>query len=606
MTQTEISTQFFERSPEPSPGGSTTSPPTSTLGDYDRETYEKIWEKVKSLGIEPTAQGESSDDWDLRLEFLTGAEMLGMALVDITDAAAVAELAELDPPQVPLQPQQLRVADALNAGIRKNAIEMPRRSTKSTSVFAVTLGRMVCRPRYKVTFSAQTGTDGRQMLEDWVIGEQGIEVYWPELSLDTIRPTSASRNATKASAVPRGRFTHQPLPGFAFDVDEPDDLETEAAERTHFRSGHPVVAFSARLGNSGTQIRFRNRSVFLVLKPEAAAYRSKAADFSWLDEAQEHDPEEGELLLAGLLPLQDTRPGAQTCISGTAGPAKAGPFWAWLKKLRHGLPNIGGIDFYAPEDTEWKIIENIDTAMALLRTMHPGVDTLTNIQSMRENWEGMAKPKWAREYASMWPDVGEDIVIDPDQWDKTALQRIPTKPARVAFGMDIQPGGGVAAIAAAWRDAQGHAYVLLVDHQLGNSWIVKRAQHYTRTAYRSSSVAFDKIAEGEATYVESRRQHPRPKMQLQTWAETAAGCVTFERELAAGTLRHAAEQVGLNDAVTVAKKREVKGNDRGVWIYTASVGEDVTPLLAAVRALRNWDQHFARPEAATETGIISA
>lgn len=594
-----IEASSFENPSEPSPGGSTTS-----LPPYDQATFEKIWEKVRALGLDPRAKGKLDSTWELRLEFLTGAEMLGLALVDLTDAAAVAALDELDPPMKPLQPQQLLVADALNAGIRKNAIEMPRRSSKSTSIFALLLGRCVCRKNYKVTFSAQTGTDGRAMLEDWVIGEQGIEVFWPELSLDTIRPTSGSRNRTAATAAPIGRFTHQPLPGFDLNVDTEE--ATDEAERTVFRSGHPVVQFSARLGNSGTQLRFRNRSVFLVLKPEAAAYRSKAADFSWLDEAQEHDPEESELLLAGLLPLQDTRPGAQTCISGTAGQAKVGAFWKWLKMLRAHHSNVGGIDFYAPEDTPWPVIEDLESAMQLLRENHPGVNTLTTIPSMIENWEGMAKPKWAREYISMWPDVGEDIVIDPAKWDQGALLEFPTIPNRVAFGTDIQPGGAVAAIAAAWRDADGNAYIEIVDHQIGNAWLPPRFQHYTREKYRGSSVAFDKIAEGEATYVETRRIHPRPKLQIQTWAETAAGCVTFMRELDGGTLFHFAGQVGFNEAVQVAKKREIKGNDRGVWIFTAAPGDDVTPLLAGVRALRNWDQHYARSNETSQLGVITA
>lgn len=534
---------------------------------------------------------------------------MGMALVDLTDADAVAQLAECDPPMIPLQPQQLRMADAMNAGIRKNVIEMPRRSSKSTSIFAVLLGRMVCRPKYKVTFSAQTGGDGRAMLEEWVLGEQGIEVFWPELSLDTIRASSEPKQKRHALKARVGRFTHQALPGMELmQTAHDDDTTEEQGERTHFRSGFPVVQFSARLGNSSAGIRFKNRSVFLVLKPEASAYRSKAADFSWLDEAQEQDPTEADTLLAGLLPLQDTRPGAQTCISGTAGESKAGPFWAWLKALRLGGANIGGIDYFAPVDTPWEVIENEDAAMELLAGVHPGVNTLTTIEAMRENWQGFSKPKWAREYISMWPDVGEDVVIDAEAWDKTALQLFPDRPRRVAFGMDIQPrGGAVAAIAAAWRDKDGNAHIELVNHEIGNAWLGPRMQYLTRDRYRGSSVAFDKIAEGEATYVATRQLHPRPKLQLQTWAETAAGCIQFMRDLEAGTLRHPAAQPGLNEAVMLAKKREIKGNDRGVWIFTAAPGDDVTPLLAAVRALRNWDQHYARANTGEEiVGILTA
>lgn len=382
-------------------------------------------------------------------------------------------------------------------------------------------------------------------------------------------------------------------------VDEDEPISLNSSGRT----------FSTRVGNSRPGIRFDNHSTFRILKPEAGAYRGKAADVSWLDEAQEIDPTEGNSIIAGVLPLQDTRPGAQIIVSGTAGEAKAGPFWLFLERLRKGDPALGGVDFAAPATTDWDEVEDEARAMELVKANHPGVGTLTTMEVMRDNYNDptMGKPQWAREYLSMWPDVGQLSVITAEDWDATALQQWPDRPSRVAFGMDIKPGGGsVAAICAAWRDRDGLAYVEVVDHQPGTAWLVSRMQYLTRERYRGSSVAFDKISEGEATYIASRYAHPRAKLQIQTWSETAAGCVTFMRELEGGTLRHYAAQGALNGAVMVAKKREIRGNDRGVWIFTAEQSQDVTTLLAAVRALRNWDQHYARPEAAEETGIISA
>jgi hypothetical protein len=582
VTMTEQMRPFFETLVLPSPGGSTTYLPP----------LKKTWERNRALGIEPRWVGKLDDSLELRSEFLMGASLMGYELVDLTDAEAVAALARMDPPRMALQPQQLLVADAINGGVKRNAIEMPRRSSKSTTLFMLLLGRCAMRPGYRVTFSAQTGTAGTEMFEEWV--KDGLDYVQP--------PADSGMAPWMRGARPRHNKVEQRQLALFGEILAPafeEPLSLNSSGRT----------FSTRVGNSRPGIRFDNHSTFRILKPEAGAYRGKAADVSWLDEAQEIDPSEGNAIIAGVLPLQDTRPGAQIIVSGTAGQAKAGPFWLFLERLRKGDPALGGVDFAAPAATTWEEVEDETQAMELVQGNHPGVGTLTTMDVMRDNYNDptMGKPQWAREYLSMWPDVGQVSVIDATLWDATALERWPDRPNRVAFGMDIKPGGGsVAAICAAWRDRDGLAYVEVVDHQPGTAWIPSRAQYLTRDRYRGASVAFDKISEGEATYIATRYIHPRPKLQIQTWSETAAGCVTFMRDLEAGTLRHSAMQGALNGAVMVAKKREIRGNDRGVWIFTAEQSADVTTLLAAVRALRNWDQHYARNESAEQTGIISA
>ncbi len=582
ITMNEPPRPFYQTSSQPSPGGSTSFLPP----------LQKIWEQNRARGIVPRWAGKLDDTPELRAEFLLGASLMGYELVDLGNPDAIAALALMDPPRLPLQPQQLLVADAINAGLKRNAIEMPRRSSKSTTIFMLLLGRCASRPGYRVTFSAQTGTAGTEMFEEWV--KDGLDYVQPPADADLAPWMRGTRpRYTKVEQRQLALFGEVLAPV----EDEPRSLNSSG--RT----------FSTRVGNSRPGIRFDNHSTFRILKPEAGAYRGKAADVSWLDEAQEIDPSEGNSIIAGVLPLQDTRPGAQIIVSGTAGEAKAGPFWLFLERLRKGDPALGGVDFAAPSDTDWEDVEDEERAMQLVKQNHPGVGTLTTMEVMRDNYRDptMGKPQWAREYLSMWPDVGQLSVITAADWDATALEKWPDRPNRVAFGLDIKPGGGaVSAIAAAWRDRDGLAYIEIVYHEPGTAWIPARSQYLTRERYKGSSVAFDKISEGEATYLATRYIHPRPKFMMQTWSETAAGCVTFMRELEGGTLRHYAAQGSLNGAVMVAKKREIRGNDRGVWIFTADPGQDVTPLLAAVRALRNWDQHFARVGQAEEVGIISA
>jgi hypothetical protein len=291
-------------------------------------------------------------------------------------------------------------------------------------------------------------------------------------------------------------------------------------------------------------------------------------------------------------------------ISGTAGEARAGIFWERVNKLRSGDPDIGGLDYCAPEDTPWETVEDEDTAIALLRTVHPGVGTLTTEDKMRKNWRKLGRPQFAREYLSMWPETFGTRAIDDTLWEACSLASKPARPERVAFGLAIKPGGSASAIVAAWRNGRGLAYVEVVDHRPGTAWLPQRLQELTQR-YRGSTAAYDDIAEGKATATEAAILKPAPRLRVQTYRETAAGCIQFMRELERGTLRHA-HQIGLDVAVANAAKREVR-NDQGVWLWTpAEPGADITCLDAATRALRNWDQHFAKRTGGAKTPHMAA
>lgn len=241
--------------------------------------------------------------------------------------------------------------------------------------------------------------------------------------------------------------------------------------------------------------------------------------------------------------------------------------------------------------------------MQLLVAHHPGIGTLTTLVKQRSNWRKMERPKWAREYGSLWPETFGARAVPADQWADAVAGRRPPKPPKVAFGLAIKPGGGVAAIAAAWRNSRGEAYVEIVEHRSGTAWLPDRCAELTAT-YRGSTIAYDDIAEGKATATEMLALAKRPKLRVQTYRETAAGCVQFLRELERGKLRHF-DDIGLNAAVARAAKRETR-NDTGVWLWTpAEKGEDITCLDAATRALRNWDQHYTRRTGGT-TSIMAA
>src|SRR5690606_20795718 len=113
-----------------------------------------------------------------------------------------------------------------------------------------------------------------------------------------------------------------------------------------------------------------------------------------------------------------------------------------------------------------------------------------------------------------WPETFGTLAVPADQWLAAALSRKLPRPARVAFGLDIKPGGSTAAIVAAWRNAKGVAYIEVVEHRQGTAWIPERAQELTKR-YRGSTIAYDDIAEGKATATEMLILKPAPRLRMQ-------------------------------------------------------------------------------------------
>ncbi|MDN4598852.1 hypothetical protein [Leifsonia virtsii] len=467
-----------------------------------------------------------------------------------------------------LLPQQLVISDALDTGHDEYVIEIMRRASKTTSIFMKLLGRSANRPGRQTTFSAQNGVAGSRRLREW--GARLDDMNPPD-DLDLPPWLRGRQRVDKRQQRAVALFG--------------DDWLPDAAERPGGRG------FRIMRGEVGKGIYFDNGSTFLVLKPDPDAYRGEGADDSWFDEFQEVDPDEGAEVMAGVLPLQDTKIGASTIVSGTAGETRVGPFWSMLQRLREDDPTMGGLDYAFPYDVQWDEIEDEETAMRLLQENHPGIGTLTIEPKMRKNYRALPKPQWAREYGSVWPETAGERVITAQAWADAEAKRWPAQPKRVAFGMAIKPGGSAAAICAAWRDSRGTAYIEVVKHAPGTTWLPEEAQAITR-ARVGSTIAYDDISEGKATATEMQPMRPRPRLRVQTYRETAAGCVQIMRDLARGKLKHNNDP-SLNAAVAVATKREVR-NDKGVWLWTISdLADDITTLDAATKALRNWDQHFA-------------
>lgn len=214
---------------------------------------EAAWLGLRALALKPSVVSMLVTTVQSRLEFLEGARLLRF----YGDRAMSGRCP---------QPQQLLLADVLAAGYKRNALLLPRRSSKSTSAIAVGLGRAAYREDYRVGILTLTsGKAGRsRFLKDVATP---VERLYPDKQA---RPFKVIRIA--------------------------------GMEGIQFATGGSVSWLST-----------------------LDDIRGEAFDLLYLDEAGEpNDVEQVREVMGAALPTLDTRPDAQLVILGTAGRYREG------------------------------------------------------------------------------------------------------------------------------------------------------------------------------------------------------------------------------------------------------------------------------------------
>lgn len=458
---------------------------------------------------------------------------------DISEAELGARMLGL-----PLTPQGRNEALLLSARdaeggslFKTNVIQMPRRSTKSTSIWATIIGRAATRPGYRAVVTAQSGT------------------------------------VASAILLEHGELLE--ANGYAgYKRKELDEAEGNGTLRV--------------LRNGGREkIEFANKSVILAVPPLASAVRSKAADDIVIDEAGEFEGNKGDEFMSGVLPLMDTRGElAQLIIAGTPGKIRIGMFWELLELGRSGEdPDVGILDYSAadtddPEDRD------------VWRRVHPGPSAikadgspLTSMRTLERRFKSMPLPQFAREYLCMWPSDASTKAMDMEAWGKAERPReLALWPDKFAYAFDCAPDGSSAALCAAWRDEQGNAWVEVIDHRQGTDWLVNSVRDLAPTT--PHPVAYDRI--GANMDAALRLQSLRPAVRSEG-LHYVNGVVPaesgFVRELNAGRMRHYG-QVSLTAALDGATWRVLEG--ARLWGRKAS-SSDLCPAVAAAMALHHYD-----------------
>lgn len=488
---------------------------------------EGTWIEWRSLIPTPAVVTELMTTEETRREFLEGARLLRMDKRRRADGG-------FGP-----SPIQLVIADMLNAGRKFNAILEPRRTTKTTAVQAVILGRCSLR-------------------EDYLVG-------WTMTKKDGGQKTGE-------------RFRK--------------DIVTHLERLYPDRDSRPFII---NTGKGTEHIRWPSTgSYFNAYAPGNDAFTSGAYDIAWVDEGQDATPEMGADLMTSIPPTLDGRYRPQMIVSGTAPDYRAGNLlWNVIQMdgagvIRHGVDD--DIDHEELESWEPDEMHPTGRVRELIELHHPGIGFTTPLSDVRDNFHAMSSKAFQREYLSLPGEEGSTTaLIKQPLWTKTRTDKAFPKsmPPVVALAIAIHPDGKWASLAAAWHGTKGRRHVALLHHQEGVDGFGKKVLLRARKLNRR--VIFD-----PGRPVENVEIAPlvagRPPMRTRPLArmEIPRSAVLFMKALNAGELVTYHGQDPLDTAAEIVVRRAF--GQTGAWAFGRPdeknrPDDDVTPIEAVSRAV---------------------
>jgi hypothetical protein len=493
---------------------------TPRLGSND--FLSEAWDISRDAGIPPLHQSKLNADPALREEFLEGARLMGVF-----------------GGRKELKPQQMRLADVCNEPVDTVAVLLPRRSTKTTTLFALALGRCAAREEYFVGYTTcTTGTKARDRFRKDIVPV--LERLYPDMR------------------------------------DAP---------------------FKIRKAGGSERIEFDNGSIFQVLPPQGESFRSDAFDLIILDEAGEASPEMTEDLMAGALATMDTRLDAQLVVAGTAAKFREGNLlWDTLVDGRAGAAAI--LEYAAPDDTDLADLDDWEKVERLALAAHPGIGTLTTLDVVRKRWLKLTRRQFAEEYLSIFGRLGAvETFFDMERWATMGVDAaLPEMPSDRAVGLAItvHPDQSCSAITAAWRDDLGRACLLVVDYRMGTKWLGPRV-HELQAKLRTSIV--HDVQGPVMTEVEAlERMRPRPRLAPQKWGDVQASAALLKSEFDAENIAHW-KQPDLTEAMALVTRRE-STSTKGWALGRDEWGQSIIAAEGVSMALRWADQNPRRKRAA--------
>lgn len=537
---------LFQQTVSPPPTGSLLSPRSddTTPRDWDgtelppevlEHTYldEAAWIAFRDSGRQPYERTALATTYQARAEFLVGAWMLDKVVPPQLGGSLLANL----------QPQMLAEVDALAAGAFRNAILMPRRSSKTTTLWCVVNGRCYMRPMHQAGYTMLT----------------------------------LAKKADKR-----------------FELDVRDPI---ARKWRDVRTRWDTYGVKLRDGKGGKGIQFANGSNLDILAPKGDEVRSGAYDTLVLDEAGEAEPDEWADIVSSVIPAFDTRPGAQIILAGTAGRYRTGSyFWKTLHD-----PDAGRIRYGVPDDIDPALLEDWDTVGPLIDKLHPGLDGLTTIDRIAGGFEDLGAALFAAEYLGHFGDEGGNATaISNRAWSSTRQAGpVPEGVTSGALALAVHPKGLYASVVVAWHitgptdlaeaawDLDGIAAnkprvgIKLLHHQRGVQGIERTLILAARAL--GTPIVYDKGTSSSVAVIDRvlAVARPRPRVEERLFAQVKVSHAQLVAGIEHGDIWHW-QQKQLDTAAEIGV---VHAMGQGYLIRAPKGDEhDITPIEAAALA----------------------
>ncbi len=473
---------------------------------------EANWLEHRARALQPQVGTEMVTTERDRAEFLEGARLLRLSKV---------------------YPQQLVIADTINAGLESTALCLPRRATKSTSTQAVFLGRLSLREDYRAAMTMTTkGAKARNTFISDVIGP--IERLYPD---PKTRPVQTLRGAARTGLI---------FPG------------------------------------SGSE--------YFAETPVGDSFRASAYDMVLVDESGEATIAQGDDLNGAILSTMDTRDGAQVVYAGTPGDYRDGNLlWDALHDQQGSVLHYTiGDDVPLEELATWESVE------PLVWATHPGVAAgLTPIAKVEARYRKLGPERFAREYLGVFGNVGgAKTLVNPGKWAAAGTDApLPSPPERFGLAYAMHAELPRASVVAAWRAEDGKGHIIQLQAFTTRAGI---AEHLN-TLWRKYSmpIAYDPHFGYARTVADALgRARPEPKLITATAGDVKTAAALLVRDVHEGNLTHY-NQPGLNESAAVSTARAVGVG--GFSFGRTLADDDPTPLEAAALALKAFDDQFLRP-----------
>lgn len=515
--------------------GSGFSPPDIPDEDIPAEVLahpllnEETWIAYRDSGRRPLESTAPVTSRRSRIEFLTGAWLIDRIVPPSLGGSLLANI----------QPQMLLENDTLGADHQRNGVLMPRRSSKTTTLWCIGLGRCWHRPAYMVGYTMMT---------------------------------------TAKKAAERYRL----------------DVRNPIVQKWRNAANRPVALISS---NGNERVEFTNMSLLAILSPNGDDVRSGAYDLLILDEAGEAEPDVWGDIVAAVVPTFDTRPGAQLVLAGTGGRYRTNSyFWTILHDPRAGLIRYG-----VPDDVDPAELRTWDAGAGdWIERLHPGLDGLTTLEKIAANFDDLGAELFGREYLGHFGDeAGTQTAMTPGAWRKGRRDEpIPEGITGATLAVAVHPNGMWASIGIAWHAAAGprdlasaaweldgitdpdterpHIGVKIVHHQRGVQGIERRLLMLARQL--RTPIVYDSGAAQSRAAVERmlKQSQPRPDTTPRTLGDVKVAHVQLITNLEDGTIWHW-PQAPLDVAAKVAV-RQPMGQGYLIRAPKGDDAADVTPL----------------------------